>query len=98
MNRYELTVILRNSDLEALQEKVKASFAKHGCTILSEDNWGHRKLAYEIDGVTEGYYLFMNVETSPDSIQKIVKDFRLNRDILRYLFVKQKTAKTSKTA
>ncbi len=95
MNKYELTVILRNSDLESLQGKVKSILEKHGCTIVNEDNWGHRKLAYEIDGVNEGFYLFMNVEMSPDSIQNIIKDFRLNRDILRYLFVKQKAVKSA---
>lgn len=95
MNTYELTVILRNKDVEALVEKVKEIIAKHGTTILSDNSLGIKKLAYEIDRETQGYYLFMNVQTPPDAVKKIISDFRLNSDILRFLFVKAKQAATA---
>ncbi len=92
MNTYELTVILRNNEVEALIERVKEILKKHGTVILSENSPGNKKLAYQIERENEAYYLFMNADISPDSVKKIISEFRLNSDILRYLFVKIKKA------
>ncbi len=90
MNNYELTIILRVSDaLESLKAAVMDILQKYGVVIQSEDEWGMRKLAYLIDKESEAYYKFLNISLSPDSVQKIIKDFRLNTNILRYLFVKK---------
>jgi len=87
MNKYELTVIVRNRDVETHKEKVKEILSKHGATITKEDHWGQRKLAYEIDREKEAYYMYMQIESRPDAIDKIKKEFGINADILRYLFV-----------
>ena len=58
-------------------------------------NTDGKKLAYQIDGESKGYYLFMNVQIPPASVKKIISDFRLNSDILRYLFVKVTKAATA---
>ncbi len=88
MVTYELTVILRNKETESLIEKTKDILTKHGTTVLSDNSLGVKKLAYQIDGETQGYYLFMNVQIPPDSVRKITNEFRLNSDILRHFFVK----------
>lgn len=95
MNNYEVTVILRTSDTESLKDTVKKILQKHNVEITLEDPWGVKKLAYQIDNESEGYYYFMNVESPADSIQKIINDFKLNRDILRYLFVKIQVKKSA---
>lgn len=95
MITYELTVILRNKETESLIERVKDILKKHGTAILSDNSLGVKKLAYQIDKENEGYYLFMNVEIPPDSVTKIISEFRLNSNILRYLFVKIKKAATA---
>jgi small subunit ribosomal protein S6 len=92
MNTYELTVILRKNDVEPLIERVKEILKKHETSIVSDNSLGIKRLAYQIDGEKEGYYLFMNVETPSDSVKKITSEFRLNSNILRYLFVKIKKA------
>ncbi len=92
MNTYELTVILRLKELEATQEKMKDILSKSGITIVSEEPWGNKKLAYEIDNEREGYYFFATVQTSPETVEKVISEFRLNHEILRYLFVKIKAA------
>ncbi len=88
MNKYELTVIVVNREVESLKEKVKGILVKNGVSITTEDHWGQRKLAYEIARESEGYYMFMNIEAPADSIEKIKKEFGLDANILRYLFVK----------
>ena len=87
MKNYELTVIVRNRDVESLKEKVKEILVKNGVNITKEDHWELRKLAYEIDREREAYYMFMLIEAEPASIDKIRKEFGLNADILRDLFV-----------
>lgn len=87
---YELTTILRVTDgVETLKDNVKNILQKHGVSIISEDAWDVKRLAYEIDGESDGYYLFLNIDSQPDSVKKIVSEFRLNSDILRYFFINQ---------
>ncbi len=95
MNNYELTVILRNSNPESSKEKIRETLLKHNINITGEDEWGTKKLAYEIDKEKEGFYILLNIEASPDSIKKINSDFNLNTEILRFLFVKLKTQKSA---
>ena len=95
MNSYELTIILRNKELDAVKGKAREILQKFGVKIIKEDPWGVRRLAYQINGEKEGYYDFMIVEAAPESITKIINDFRLNSDILRYLFVNIKQEKSA---
>lgn len=92
MNTYELTVILRSKDVDTVQTKMKDILEKHGVTITSEEPWGNKKLAYEIENEREGYYYFGIVQAKPETVDNVIADFRLNPDILRHLFVKIKAA------
>ncbi len=95
MNNYELTVILRNKELDSLKEKVQSILQKHEVKVIEENVWGNKRMAYEIDNEREGYYIIMNIEAAPEAIDKIISNFRLNSDILRYLFVKSKSKKSA---
>ena len=95
MNNYELTVIVKTQETESLKEKVKDILKKHGAVITKEDHWGIKRLAYEIAREREGYYMFMFVDAEPQAVDKIQKEFRLNADILRYLFIKPEDKKTA---
>jgi small subunit ribosomal protein S6 len=94
VNNYELIVILRtNETLESNKEKARAILQKYGVTFNSEDHWGLRRLAYMIDGEKDGFYLCWNIQAPPDAVQKVITEYRINGDILRYLFVKAKKKK-----
>ncbi len=96
MNSYELTVVLRVSESQdASTEKIKSVLQKFGASVLSEDVWGVRRLAYMIGGEKDGHYTIMNVEVPPESIKKIGSEFRLMPDVLRFLFVKIKKQKSA---
>lgn len=90
MATYELPVVLKTGDTESSTEAVKNILQKHGVTIESEDPWGTRNLAYEINSEQEGFYLILTIEAAPDAVKKIINDFRLNSDVLRYFFIKIK--------
>lgn len=90
MNSYELTVILRTKESEPLTTKVKEILSKHGISIVKDESMGNKRLAYEIDGERDGHYLFYYIEAAPEAVKKVIADFNLNSDILRFLFVKAK--------
>jgi len=88
MYNYELTVILRNRDVDASKIKVREIIQKHGATISEDAPWGSKKLAYEIEGERDGHYDFFRIDAPGESVAKMIADFRLVADILRYMFVK----------
>jgi small subunit ribosomal protein S6 len=93
---YELTLILRITDnVESLKELVKKILQKYGVSVLSEESWDVKRLAYPIQDETEAYYLFMLIESPPNAISKIIGEFRLNNDIFRYFFIKDSRKKTA---
>ena len=95
MNKYELTVILRNNEVDALKIKTREMITKYGAVITEDAPWGNRRLAYEIAGEKEGYYDFMLLDAPPESIDSIIGEFRLNIDIRRHMFGKLESEKTS---
>ncbi|MCL2025812.1 MAG: 30S ribosomal protein S6 [Leptospirales bacterium] len=94
MNRYELTVILRNQEKDTLIDKTKEILEKHKAVIEKDDPWGTKRLAYEIDGEREGYYFFAIVQSMPETVKKITTEFGLNTGFLRSFFVKLPDQKT----
>lgn len=92
MNKYELALILKpnmeESDLAKEIEKVKTVITKKGGNVLEVDEWGKKKLAYEIQKYTDGYYYFISFESETDSPAGIEEEMRLNESLLRFLVVK----------
>lgn len=90
VNSYELVVILRPKESEPLTARVKDILSKHGITIVKDDSMGNKRLAYDIDGERDGHYLVYGIDAAPDTVKKVIADFNLISDILRFLFVKTK--------
>ena len=68
MSKYEAVLVLsvKNGDeaTQSLQEKFKALIEANG-TLESVDEWGKRKLAYEINDEAEGHYVIFNFDSEP---------------------------------
>jgi len=90
MKEYELTVLI-HPDLEADQEtpltKVRDIIKNAGGTIIREDNWGKKKLAYPIRREEFGIYVYMDVSLPADAPLKISNIFNITDEVLRYLLV-----------
>ncbi len=99
MNKeYELAVIFKddeNSSAEGLNF-VKDLLSKSNISILNEDVWGSRELAYPIEKHKKGYYVFIKMEGEPLTVKKIERDLRLNNSILRFLIFKKAKKKGGK--
>jgi len=90
---YELTFIVQidaNEDaMQATVDQVKAWVeAEDNGQVIKIDRWGRRRLAYEIDGQREGFYVLFEANIEPDHIPEIERDLKLSSEVLRYLIIR----------
>jgi small subunit ribosomal protein S6 len=90
MRQYELTVIfpLEEDQYQAGRETVLADLAAQGAEIIKTDENGDRDLAYEIKKRKRGRYVLFTLKLYPEKIKELDRIFKLNPNLLRYLFVK----------
>ena len=92
MNKYELAVVvsakIEDDARTAVIEKVKKTIEKHGGQITNVDDWGKKKLAYEIEKMTEGFYYFIQFDAEATTPAEIESRMRIMDGVIRYLCVK----------
>ena len=93
MNKYELTGVV-NAKIEddvrvATVEKVKEYVARYGGTVTNVDEWGKKRLAYEIQKMKEGFYYFIQFEADATAPAEIERHVRIMENVIRYLCVRQ---------
>jgi small subunit ribosomal protein S6 len=90
VKEYELTVLIHpdlEADLETPLTKVRDIIKNAGGTIIREDNWGKKKLAYAIRREDFAVYVYMDVSLPADAPLKISNTFNITDEVLRYLLV-----------
>ena len=92
MNQYEtvfiLTPVLSDEQMKETVEKFKGVLTNAGAEIISEENWGLKKLAYPIDKKTTGFYVLIEFNAAPETIKTLEIAYRRDEKVLRYLTVK----------
>lgn len=93
MRKYETIFILHPSlDEEAVKanvEKFKGVIENGGGVVENVDNWGKRKLAYEISKVNEGYYTLINFNAESELPKELDRMFRISDSVIRHIIVKE---------
>lgn len=88
MNQYVLTLVLKPD----LEEKARKEFLdgvkKRFASVVKEDVWGTRDLAYPVKHFTKGWYVHYNFLAEPSSILSLDKALKMEEDIIRYLIVR----------
>lgn len=69
-------------------EKFKNLIAEKGGEVTNVDEWGKRKLAYEIDKKNEGYYVLMNFNGDVEVPHELERVYKITDGVMRYLIVK----------
>lgn len=96
MNKYELTLIVNAKVEDEVRnetvEKVKNYIERFHGNVTNVDEWGKRRLAYEIQKVREGYYYFIQFESDTDCPAEVEKRVRIMDNVLRFLCVRQDEA------
>ena len=97
MSKYELAVVvsakLEDDARAEVIEKVKALVTRFGGNITDVDEWGKKRLAYEIQKMKEAYYYFIHFESETTTPGEIEERIRIMDGVIRYLCVKQEAEK-----
>ena len=92
LNAYELMYVIdalkTEEETAALVQKFSDLIAKHG-EVVSVDEWGKRRLAYEIDHKTEGYYVLVNFKSDADFPAEINRVMGITDGILRCMVIRK---------
>ena len=93
MNKYELAVVvsakIEDDERAAVVDKCKALIERFGGTITNVDEWGKRRLAYEIQKMHEGFYYFIQFEADAQCPAEVERHVRIMDNVLRYLVVRK---------
>ena len=88
MNKYESMYILKPDLAEetrkALIEKFSGIVTENGGKVENVDEWGQRKLAYEIDYIKEGYYVLMTFEAPSELPLELERNYNISDSVLRF--------------
>ena len=95
MNKYELAVVLsaklEEEERAAAIEKVQGYITRYNGVVTNVDDWGKKRLAYEIQKSKEAYYYFIQFEAESSAPAEIESRIRIMDNVLRYLVVKNET-------
>ena len=93
MPLYESIFIVRPSlsdeDTEKLVGKMKGVLDKSGATLVKLENWGRKKLAYEVKRERKGTFVYLNFESNGKVIGDLERSYRFEDSIIKFLTVRQ---------
>ena len=92
-NQYGLALVV-NAKIEdeervATLEEAKEIITRFGGTVTNVEDWGKKKLAYEIQKMKEGYYYFIQFEADSTVPNEVERRVRIMEKVIRYLCVKK---------
>ena len=93
MNKYELALVvsakLEDEARDAVVEKAKGYITRYNGVITEVEEWGKKKLAYEIQKMKEAYYYFIHFESDAETPSEIEQRIRIMDNVIRFLCVRQ---------
>ena len=96
MNKYELAVVVsakvEDDERAAVVDKCKGLIERFGGTITNVDEWGKKRLAYEIQKMKEAFYYFIQFYAESTVPAEIESRVRIMDNVIRYLCVRQDEA------
>ena len=92
MNQYEtvfnLTPVLSDDQMKETVAKFKTLLTDNGAEFLNEETWGLKKLAYNIQKKSSGFYVLFEFKAEPTIVKTLETGFRREEKVLRYMTVK----------
>ena len=96
MRRYETIFIasptLTDEQSDELVKQFEGIIAEQGGELLKTDKWGRKKLAYEVQKFSEGYYTLFEMNAGPDLIAELERRFRNHDSVIKYLSIRMDEA------
>ena len=72
-----------------VMKRIEVALTENGGQVDNVDNWGKRKLAYEIDKLTEGDYTLVNFHADPTQIAELGRVLRINDAVKRHMIMRR---------
>jgi len=92
MRDYELIYIVHpevdREGLSTVVEEVKGLVEANGGTVHKVEPWGLRRLAYPIQKVREGHYVYMEIGLEPEGVAGLERGLKLKEQVIRHLIVR----------
>ena len=91
MNQYEIAILYDPDlevDLEKATSRVEKIFADNEAKVVNVDNWGKRKLAYQIKRHDMAIYVFYTVDMPGTNVQKLESILNITDEVIRFLITK----------
>lgn len=89
---YESVFIARqdisSTQTEALTETFTNLIAENGGSVVSNESWGLRSLAFRMNKNRKGHYVMLNIDAPAPAIHEMERQMRINEDILRYMTIR----------
>lgn len=93
MKAYELLFFVAPSIDEetrlAVMKRIETTITADKGEIDNVDNWGKRKLAYEVNGLTDGDYTLIDFHAEPENIAELDRILRITDAVERFMIVKR---------
>lgn len=89
---YECTFIARHdmspNDVQKLSQDFKQIISDNGGSVVKEEIWGLRNLAYKINKAGKGHYVYFGLDCPHEALAEMERQMRINEDVIRHLSVK----------
>src|SRR5579859_5499636 len=86
---YELAFILNpevsEEETRSILDRVEQIVATHGGQIVKVNQWGRRRLAYPIERHRDGFYVFIDMILTPETVQELERMLKVSEIVLRYM-------------
>lgn len=93
MHKYELAVVvsaaIEDDERAAVVDKCKALVERFGGQVTNVDDWGKKRLAYEVQKMKEAFYYFIQFDAESTVPAEIESRIRIMDNVVRYLVVRQ---------
>jgi small subunit ribosomal protein S6 len=90
---YELGFIISpevsEEETRSILERLGQIVARHGGQIVKVNQWGRRRLAYPIQRHRDGYYVFIDMILTPETVIELERTLKVSEIVLRYMATKR---------
>lgn len=92
MQHYELTIVLRQDmgpqEVDDVTNEINAKAESLGIEVVKRESWGLRKLAYLINKMSKGYYVFFGLRADAEALHELERTLRLNENVIRQMSIR----------
>jgi small subunit ribosomal protein S6 len=101
LNEYETIFIIRpdveTEDVDRITQQVQDLISDNGGVVTRVNNWGKKRLAYEVAGNRDGIYVIINLEAEPQIVPALGRYYGLDEQIIKHMTIKAENLLESRT-